>query len=91
MSWHALELELKRVNDRLWRYRLIWVGVWALAAISALPLLGEAAQKSGYVSIFLVFVFVAIAATFYLQHAYFRDVRKKQQLVAEVLRGRGGA
>jgi uncharacterized membrane protein len=91
MSLRALELELKRVNNRLWRYRLIWLGVWVLAAISSLPLIGEGNQQSGYVSIFLVFVFVALFVTFYLQHVYFRDVHKKQQLVSEAFRGLGGA
>lgn len=85
MSWQAIELELERINEKLRRYRLIWLGLWTVAAVSALPLVCASAQ-SGYVWVFLLLASVAIIATFYLQHVYFQAVRKKQYLIAELLR-----
>ncbi|KQT01253.1 hypothetical protein [Cellulomonas sp. Leaf395] len=91
MYGQALELELKRVNTRLARNRMKWVGIWVLTASSGLPLLGDGGQDSWYMWVFLVLVILAIAATFGLQRAYFRDLRRKQVLIAEALRYRGGA
>lgn len=91
MSGLALELELKRVNAQLSRYRLQWVGIWLVAACAGLPLLGEGVQDSWYLGVFIVVVFLAIAVTFYLQAAYSRVARRKAQLLAEVLGGRGRA
>jgi len=90
MSWQAIELELERINEKLWRYRLIWLGLWTAAAVSALPLVGANAHESGYVWVFLLLASAAIIATFYLQHVYFQAVRKKQHLITELVRIRSG-
>lgn len=84
MSLAALELELNRLNQRISRLLAAWLGLWAAAGVLAV-VAGSGLQNSAWGGIFVTVALVAIAASFYLQPAYFRAVRRRQAIAQEIL------